>query len=101
MKLNLFSVPIFIDNIDSSKINITNENFQKTWNSETLSSFNYSNTLDKESFNYLLQIIASSLSTQFKEPLKIQLLNIWENQYDNNDFQEKHVKQYFLILQLI
>jgi|GEM_PF-2025929 len=90
MKLNLFSVPIFIDNIDSSKIDIKNQNFEKTWNSETLSSFNYSNILDKESFNYLLKIIAGSLSTQFKEPLKIQLLNIWENRYTDNDFQEKH-----------
>lgn len=90
MKLDLFSVPIFIDNIDSSKINIKNENFEKTWNSETLSSFNYSNILDEGSANYLLKIIATSLSTNFKEPLKIQLLNIWENRYNHNDFQEKH-----------
>jgi hypothetical protein len=90
MRLDLFSVPIFIDDIDSSKININNINFEKTWNSQTVSSFNFENSIDKESFNYLFTIIGNSLSPHFKEPLKIQLLNIWENRYDDNDFQEKH-----------
>jgi|TARA_R110000744_G_scaffold114075_2_gene213393 hypothetical protein len=90
MKLNLFSVPIFIDNIDSSKIDIKNQNFEKTWNSETISSFNSTNLLDKESVNYLLGIISNSISKEFNETLKIQLLNIWENRYTDNDFQEKH-----------
>jgi hypothetical protein len=90
MKLDLFSVPIFIDDIDSFKININNINFEKTWNSQTVSSFNFENSIDKESFNYLFTIIGNSLSPHFKEPLKIQLLNIWENKYFKNDFQEKH-----------
>ena len=57
MRLDLFSIPIFIDNIDTSKINLTNKNFEKTWNSQTPSSFNFENTLDEDSFNYLFTII--------------------------------------------
>jgi hypothetical protein len=90
MRLDLFSIPIFIDNIDTSKINLTNKNFEKTWNSQTPSSFNFENTLDEDSFNYLFAIIGKLLSSHFKERCKIELLNIWENRYHNNDFQEKH-----------
>jgi hypothetical protein len=90
MKLDLFSLPIFIDNIDSSKINIQNKDFEKTWNSETISSFNFKNSMDDSSVNYLLKIIGKSLGSQFVEPLKIQILNIWENKYTENSFQEKH-----------
>jgi hypothetical protein len=90
MRLDLFSIPIFIDNVDSSKINLTNKNFEKTWNSKVTSSFNFENTLDKESANYLFKIIASLISKHFYTNQKIELLNIWENKYLENDFQEKH-----------
>ena len=90
MRLDLFSIPIFIDNVDSSKINLTNKNFEKTWNSKVTSSFNFENTLDKESANYLFKIIASLISKHFYTNQKIELLNIWENKYFKNDFQEKH-----------
>ena len=90
MKLDLFSVPIFIDDIDSSKININNINFEKTWNSQTISSFNYTNTIDEESAKYLLQTIANCISPSFGKSLRIEILNIWENIYEKDDFQEKH-----------
>lgn len=90
MKLDLFSIPIFIDNIDSSKINLKNKNFEKTWDSQTTSSFNFNNTLDKESANYLLKVIDQSLSEHFYTARQINLFNVWENQYFENDFQEKH-----------
>tara|TARA_R100001086_G_scaffold145788_1_gene77095 strand:+ start:18 stop:572 length:555 start_codon:yes stop_codon:yes gene_type:complete len=91
MKLDLFSVPIFIEDIDSSKINIKNENFKKTWNSETISSFNFTNTIQDKSAEYLLQIICNSLAPFFSKSFKIKILNIWENRYEVNDFQEKHM----------
>ena len=90
MRLDLFSIPIFIDNIDCSKINLQNKNFEKTWNSQTTSSFNFDNILDKESADYLLKVIASSLSKHFYVAQEIKLLNIWENFYFKNDYQEKH-----------
>jgi len=90
MRLDLFSIPIFIDNIDSSKINLKNKSFEKTWNSQTTSSFNFKNILDEESANYLLKVIASSISKHFYTAQQIKLLNVWENKYFENDFQEKH-----------
>ena len=90
MRLDLFSIPIFIDNIDSSKINLTNKNFEKTWKSQTTSSFNFKNTLDEESAKYLLKVVVQSLSKHFYTTERINLLNVWENKYFENDFQEKH-----------
>jgi len=90
MKLDLFSVPIFIENINTSKINVNNINFEKTWNSQTISSFNFANTINNESADYLLKKIANSISPFFDKSFKIQILNIWENRYNKDDFQEKH-----------
>tara|TARA_R100000951_G_scaffold74286_2_gene62612 strand:- start:1170 stop:1712 length:543 start_codon:yes stop_codon:yes gene_type:complete len=90
MKIDLFSVPIFIDNIDSTKINLKNKNFEETWSSQTTSSFNFKNTLDEESANYLLRVIVESLSKHFYADRQINLLNVWENQYFENNFQERH-----------
>ena len=55
MKLNIFSIPLYIANIDINKINLVNEKFEETWLSETSSSHNFKNTLDNNnSTNYLL-----------------------------------------------
>ena len=55
MKLNIFSIPLYIANIDINKKNLINEKFEETWLSETSSSHNFKNTLDNNSINYLLQ----------------------------------------------
>ena len=91
MKLDLFSVPIFIDNIDASKIILSNGKFEKTWISQTNSSFNSENKLDLESEKYLMEKIVHLLSDHFFKPVKLSLVNIWENRYNEGDFQEKHV----------
>lgn len=90
MQIDLFSIPIFIGNINCSKINLNNIKFEKTWHSETLSSHNFNNTLDKDSSYYLLNKISKMLANNILVPHKIYLKNIWENRY-NNDFQEKHI----------
>ena len=38
MKLNLFSIPIYISNIDEEKIQLNKSVVKKTWFSETMSS---------------------------------------------------------------
>ena len=89
MKLNIFSIPLYIANIDINKINLVNEKFEETWLSETSSSHNFKNTLDNNSINYLLQKIGSLLSEDIKGKFKINLTSIWQNNYKENDFQEK------------
>ena len=67
MKLNLFSIPVYIGNIDIDKVKVTNQGFEKTWACRTNSSFNFQNTLEDDSAKYVL------------------------NRYENRDYQEKHV----------
>ena len=53
MFLELFKIPVFIGNINIDKINLKNQNFKKTWLSETSSSYreSFSNVtkMEKES----------------------------------------------------
>ena len=91
MRIDLFSVPIFINNIDSSKIVIDSKIIKKNWNSETNSSHGNDNYINKESMVYLFEIINKSMMDFIKNDYKIELLNIWENFYNSNDFQEKHI----------
>jgi hypothetical protein len=90
MKVNLFSIPLFISNIDIDKLKIKNGSFKETWLSETMSSHAEGDILEKESSNYLLTIISKKLATELKRPFKIHLTHLWENHYKDNDFQERH-----------
>ena len=50
MKINIFSIPIFLGNIDVKKIKIENQTYKKNWTSETLSSYKSPNiSLDEKS----------------------------------------------------
>jgi hypothetical protein len=91
MRIDLFSIPIFINNIDSSKIVVESTAIKKNWNSETKSSHGSENYISKESTKYLFDIVNESMKDFIKNDYKIELLNIWENFYNLNDFQEKHV----------
>ena len=90
MKINLFEESIFIGNIDAAKINLKTKDFFKTWDSETLSSYASFNELDEESVKYLLEIIAKLLKEKIEQGFKLNLIKIWQNNYLQNDFQEKH-----------
>tara|TARA_E500000318_G_scaffold79515_1_gene74522 strand:+ start:48 stop:578 length:531 start_codon:yes stop_codon:yes gene_type:complete len=93
MRIDLFSIPIFIGNIDSEKLVIEDETFDKAWWSKTTSSYNnnHKNKLQDESTKYLLKNIASLLKDKIKNPFEVQLSNIWSNKYDKNDYQEEHI----------
>jgi len=89
MKLEIFSVSLFIGNIDLKKIKLTSE-IGKAFLSETPSSFHTQNTLDPESDKYLMTVIAGLLKEKYQY-FAINLKSIWKNRYVNNDFQEPHV----------
>jgi hypothetical protein len=80
MKVELFSTPIFITNIDLDKIKIESENFAKEWHSNTLSSFGFTNKLNASSYNYLMSVICNLLSNHLHAENELQLLNIWGKQ---------------------
>jgi len=93
MKINLFSIPIFIGNIDAEKITLENETFKKTWLSETNSSFKDCQNikLNDDSVMYLLESISKLLKQEIKNSFQISLKNIWTNKYNINDYQEEHI----------
>tara|TARA_R100000664_G_scaffold30113_1_gene42399 strand:- start:451 stop:969 length:519 start_codon:yes stop_codon:yes gene_type:complete len=88
MKIDLFSIPIYISNIDVNKINLLPKKFDKTWLSETPSSIGAQNMLERKSLDYLLHEI--SLLLNITQNYKIKLDMIWENHYKDGDFQEAH-----------
>ena len=94
MIINLFEIPVFIGNIDSKKIKLKNQFFKSTWLSNTHSSFNIKNTtetIENESALYLLNIIIKLLQEKINYSFEIDLKNIWENQYNKDDYQEPHI----------
>ena len=90
MIVNLFSVPVLIGNINLDKIKINNEKFENKWASSTKTSHGFKNTIDTESQKYMGQKFASLLETLLKEKFNLKLMNIWENIYEKDSFQEPH-----------
>jgi len=90
MKLNLFSIPIYISNIDEEKIQLNKSVVKKTWFSETMSSIGEGSELNEESQKYLLKKIGNILLKDIKKKFEIKLTWIWENHYKDGDFQEQH-----------
>jgi hypothetical protein len=91
MKVDLFSVPIFIGNVDLDKIKINNIDFHNQWLSNTQSSHGFDNTLDKESYKYLSKTIGSHLTDNFNYLIEVEITDIWQNNYKKDDFQESHI----------
>ena len=89
MKLELFSVPFFIGNVDLKKIKLDAE-MGKVWLSRTPSSMYGENTLDPESGDYLISVIAKLLREKYQY-FTVRFRGIWRNKYLNNDFQEPHI----------
>tara|TARA_R110000744_G_scaffold303637_1_gene412255 strand:- start:1013 stop:1543 length:531 start_codon:yes stop_codon:yes gene_type:complete len=97
MIIDLFKIPVFINNIDIKKIKLNNKQFKRTWPSETLSTYDQAvsqkTEMDKESVLYLSKKIVSILEEKIKYPFTVKLKDIWENYYLNNDYQEPHLHE--------
>lgn len=91
MKIDLFSTPIWIGNIDSSLIKLDEKKLEPTFGSNILTSFDQKNKITEESLEYLYEIIIGLIDETITNPYQLHLLNIWENHYINSDFQEKHI----------
>lgn len=91
MKIDLFSIPIHVTNIDNSKIKLISADFRKEWISNTWSSHGFKNFLTANSYNYLMETISTLLYKHLEGKTELQLLNIWENKYIKDDFQENHI----------
>ena len=73
MQIDIFSLPIFVNNIDSSKIIVDNTRVDKRWNSETYTTFGSDYIIQKESLIYLLNIINETIFDFIKKDYKLEL----------------------------
>jgi hypothetical protein len=92
MKLELFSTPFFMGNIDLKKIKL-DAKMGEAFVSKTPTSISKDpekNILDPESGKYLISIIIDLLREKYQY-FSIRLLDIWRNKYLNMDFQEPHI----------
>jgi hypothetical protein len=92
VKLDLFSTSLWIGNIDTSKVKLIKQETKPTFGSEVHTTFNNTlgSSIDEKSLNYLFQTIINLLDETIKNPYTLYLFNIWENEYREGDFQEKH-----------
>ena len=90
MKVDLFAVPIHIGKVDLKQIKLISD-MGKKWVSKTPTSYERKNILNKESEKYLVKYVAELIKDHYYSKFELGILEIWENTYKNNDYQEPHV----------
>ena len=90
MKLDLFSIPIWIGNIDASRIIVDDTDLSQTFRSEIKTSFSEQNNIPQDSLDYLYDVIIKLLNRSITRPYNIKLGHIWNNYYESDDYQEIH-----------
>ena len=95
MIINIFSIPIFIGNINANKIKFIKKiKTEDTWLSKTPSSYNDDNPdsiIDKKTIKFILETFADELTQVVSGTFELRLKNIWENNYRTEDYQEPHI----------
>ena len=93
MYQELFPICIFYGPINSKKIIINNVKLKPTWLSKTMSSYarDVKAEITEKSEVYLMETIASLLQEKIKFGFKLELINVWENHYKKDDYQEPHL----------
>jgi hypothetical protein len=90
MKLDLFSIPIVIENIDLERIKLEPLKLDRKWLSETPTSHGGQNILDPESYRYLMFKLSGMLEKIVPNNITIKLEAVWANRYDKDDYQDNH-----------
>ena len=91
MKVDLFSVPLLIGDIDCKKIKVKNEKFISKWESVSKTSFGQKNLMTRDSLNYLLNTISDLVKETVDKNFILEMVDFWENHYEKNDYQESHI----------
>lgn len=90
MRHNIFSIPVFMDKVDLTKIKIENKEFKRWWHSQTPTSFPTENVVSDETYEYIGDIILKNVSELggFSNP---RFGPIWRNNYEKTDYQDSHI----------
>jgi len=90
MKKDLFSVPIYIDQVDLTKIDIGHPPTERIWLSETPSTMGQSHDISEKTYEYLIDIFIKNLGPDLIGP-NPRFGEIWRNEYQQNDWQDIHI----------
>lgn len=91
MKIDLFSAPIFIGNIDLNKLNFIFGKGKNKFESQVCSTYGTKTEIDINSYIYLMETISKLIIKHYSFSGTLELQDIWMNQYKKDDFQEKHI----------
>lgn len=90
MRLNIFSIPIFIDSVELDRLDIVSVDYKEWWLSKTPTSFASENKISAETYEYLWSIIYNNIAElgPFSNP---RFGPIWRNKYIKTDYQDSHI----------
>ena len=96
MRIDLFSIPIFIGDIDASKVIVKSKKFVRVPFSNIKTSYpvDCEVTMPNKSSQYLLKCIHALLHECIQQKFTLALTSVWENIYEKEDFQEGHIHPY-------
>ena len=90
MKIDLFSIPIWIGNIDASKVIVKDTDISESFQSDIKTSHGKQNNISEDSLEYLYSVMINLLDGTISRPYNLQISHIWNNYYKTDDFQEIH-----------
>jgi hypothetical protein len=90
MKVELFPIPVFFDQVDLTRIKMTDTIYEPTFFSDVKSNYLHQPQLEPTSYDYLAEIIERNLKEtgQYINP---QITAIWRNVYNETNMQEVHI----------
>jgi hypothetical protein len=90
MKVELFPIPVFFDQVDLTRIKMTDTAYEPTFFSDVKSNYLHQPQLEPTSYDYLAEIIERNLKEtgQYIDP---QITAIWRNVYNETNMQEVHI----------
>jgi len=93
MKIDIFSIPIFIDKIDLEILNFPEQELIPTWDSQTLTSFGngVDMNLSEEAAAHLCEVITKNLAEAGLFGQNPRLGFMWRNKYSETDYQDVHI----------
>ena len=93
MKVDIFSIPIFIDKIDLEILNFPEQELIPTWDSQTPTSFGngHDSKLSEEGTAHLCEVITKNLAEAGLFGQNPRLGFMWRNKYSETDYQDVHI----------
>jgi hypothetical protein len=91
MRKNLFSIPIFEDEVDLTKIKFTADEYLPSWDSGTLTSFGSPNDISEETWDHLNEVISRNICDINCSYKNARIERLWRNIYEEHNYQDAHI----------